>query len=140
MSFVILLLLCHLLAHRTLASTLHLSLPLSMTIRSEIAWLPEPANLTNPKLDCLVGPYSMAVEEHSCRNALAKIPRTTQPHIYKERPAIAVNTIALPIRYLSGELRHSDSVVIFFCRPRYDERHDMLITWGPELVEIRCAS
>ena len=134
MKFIILRLLCWLLSTATYASTLPSRIVIASNFTSETLQRPRLATLTDPNLHCLNDPYSTVIEEDSCRNALAKVPRSTQPHIYMYRSYVAVNRIALPIRYLSGELCCFDGGVIVSCRPRYHEVRGTPITRGPELV------
>lgn len=103
MSFVRLLLLGHLFAVEVVALTLRPSLSLATNLSSEIPSFHRLATLTNPEIDCLVDRHATVIEESSCRSALAKISHDTRPHVYAERSALTIDTIALPIRFLSGE-------------------------------------
>ena len=103
MSFVKLLLLGHLFAVEVIALTLRPSLSLGRNLSSEIPWSPRLATPMSSELDCLIDQHATMIQESSCRNALAKISHDTRPHVYMERSALAMDTIALPIRFLSGE-------------------------------------
>ena len=103
MSFAKLLLLGHFFVVEIVALTRRPSLSLASNLSSEIPWFPRLATFISSEVDCLIDQHATLVQESSCRNALAKISHDTWPHVYVERSALAIDTIALPIRFLSGE-------------------------------------